>query len=165
MQKIKKHSLLILIGVGILLFLLFQWKKYRIAPVVDFLKTPLEDTAGNKFIPENLPAAKVLVTFFATWCGDCLGELKEIAAAQEAGKLKTRVFAVSDESLEKIKSFAKRKGYDITFLKLQTSFHENSIYSIPVNYVIDKDRSVILSRVGSLNFRDPSVISILSNPE
>jgi hypothetical protein len=66
---------------------------------------------------------------------------------------------VSDEPMEKIIDFMQRKKYPFTFLQLDKSFPEISINAIPVNYLINSRGEVTYTKVGSIDWKDNSIIS------
>ena len=146
---------------GLSLVLLYQYQKYRVAPTVDIFKLSYIDTAGRPFNLESLKGKKIIYSFFGTWCGECVMELKQLNETKHKNNLPdVEVVVVSDESLEKIKGFAQRKNYPFTFLKIDKPFSDLGVNAIPVNYLINAAGEVTYSKVGALNWKDNSVISL-----
>jgi peroxiredoxin len=156
---IKKFWPLGLFIIGLSLVLLYQYQKYRVAPGVDVFSLSYSDTSGKEINPAIYKGKKIIFSFFATWCGECLLELKQLNETKKTELLDVEVILVSDEPLEKIISFMQRKKYPFTFLKLNKSFAEINIHAIPVNYLINTKGEVTYSKVGVLNWKDNSVIS------
>jgi peroxiredoxin len=156
---IKKFWVFALFVVVLSLFLMFQYQKYRVAPKADLASLSCIDTNGNKIDLTKLKGKKILLTFFATWCGDCLLEMKQLNDIKKAALQDIDIIAISDERMNKICSFIQKKNYPFTFLKLQTAFANIHINAIPVTYLINTKGEIIYSKVGAINWKDPSVVS------
>ncbi|MHB8403467.1 MAG: TlpA family protein disulfide reductase [Bacteroidia bacterium] len=156
---IKKFWVLGLFVVGLSLVLLYQYQKYRVAPKADLASLACIDTTGNSIDLTNLRGKKTMLTFFATWCGDCLLEMKLLNEAKKTALQDVDIIAISDEPISKITSFMHKKNYPFAFLKLQMSFSSIHINAIPVTYLINAKGEVVYSKVGAINWKDPSVIA------
>ncbi|HEX7412859.1 MAG TPA: TlpA disulfide reductase family protein [Bacteroidia bacterium] len=156
---IKKFWVLGLFVVGLSLVLLYQYQKYRVAPKSDLASLACIDTTGSTIDLTKLKGRKTMLTFFATWCGDCLLEMKTLNEAKKTSLQDINIVAISDERMSKITSFMQKKNYPFTFLKLQMPFSSIHINAIPVTYLINSKGEVVYSKVGAINWRDPSVIA------
>jgi peroxiredoxin len=157
----KKWLPLALFIVGLSLVLLWQYQKYRVAPAVDVFALNYSDTSGKAVDLNMFKGKKIIFTFFGTWCGECVLELKQLNEAQQKVLTDVQVIVVSDEPLEKIAHFVRRKEYPFTFLKVDRDFAELGVNAIPVNYLINPAGEITYSKVGSLNWKDPSVVSVV----
>lgn len=158
----KKWWPLALFIVGLSLVLLYQYQKYRVAPTVDVFDLRYVDTAGKAVDMNVYKGKKIIYSFFGTWCGECVLELKQLNEAKDKGLLKDmEVIVVSDESVEKVAGYAQRKKYPFIFLKIDQAFSELDVNAIPVNYLINTKGEVTYSKVGALNWKDNSVISMV----
>ena len=157
MIKKKWFFLILILLVG--LFGLFQYQKYRVAPKNDFTKWVCIDTNGRAIPLTSFKNKKLILTFYASWCGDCLKEMKQLNETLKNNLKDVEVIAISDEPLEKVQAFAHRKKYPFTFLQLPKSFAEINIFAIPVTYIINSKNELVYSKVGAINWRDPAVIS------
>lgn len=148
--------------VGLTLVLLWQYQKYRVAPAVDVFALRYTDTSGNAVDLNAFKGQKIIFTFFGTWCGECVLELKQLNQAMQQGNFKdVQVIVASDEKLETITRFVRRKRYPFTFLKTHKEFSDLGVHAIPVNYLINPAGEVTYSKVGSLNWKDPAVVSMV----
>lgn len=145
---------------GLSLVLLYQYQKYRMAPTVDVFKLNYVDTAGKAFDLNTLKGKKMIYSFFGTWCGECVLELRHLNEAKQKGLKDVEVIVVSDESIEKIAGYARKKNYPFTFLKIDRAFADLNVYAIPVNYLINSKGEVTYSKVGALKWKDQSVVSM-----
>ncbi len=156
---IKKYWVIAVFVVGLSLVLLYQYDKYRVAPKADLVSLSCVDTSGKPVDLTRFKGRKTLLTFFATWCGDCLLEMKMLNEIKKNSLQDVDVIAISDERMNKICSFMQKKNYPFTFLKLQTVFANIHINAIPVTYLINTKGEVVYSKVGAINWKDPSVVS------
>ncbi len=155
----KKWWPLLLFVVGLSLVLLYQYQKYRVAPAVDVFSLVLTDTARKTVSMKDFKGKKIIFSFWGTWCGECLAELKQLNEVKKTNLFDVEVILVSDEPMEKITTFIQRKKYPFTFLKLNKSFPEINVNAIPVNYLINSKGEVTYTKVGAINWKDNSVIS------
>jgi peroxiredoxin len=157
----KKGWFIVLFAVGLALVLLYQYQKYRVVPSVDLFKLPYTDTSGKQVDLNSYKGKKIVYSFFGTWCGECLMELKELNEVRKTNLEDIEIIVVSDESNEKIRNFARKKKYPFTFLELQKNFDEIGVNAIPLNYLVNTKGEVVYSKLGSPNWKDPSVISMV----
>lgn len=156
----KKWWPLGLFVLGLSLVLLYQYQKYRIAPTVDVFKLNYTDTSGQAVDLNAFKGKKIIFSFFGTWCGECVLELKQLNEAKKTELKDVEVVVVSDEDPGKIAGFARRKNYPFTFLKIDKPFAELGVHAIPVNYLINSRGEVTYSKVGALKWKDHSVVSM-----
>lgn len=155
----KKSYILLLIFIGGLAVLYF-YNKYRVAPGIELARLQVTDERGSEFhIPDSIKGKKVILSFYASWCGDCLKELKNLDAAKNAELADVAVLAVTDESLDKLIAFKEKKQYPFTFLKLRQSFNELKVFSIPVVYLINAEGKIVYEHVGYVNWQDASTLN------
>jgi peroxiredoxin len=134
----------------------YMYNKYHVAPGIQFNELSLSDLNGQPVKLESFKGKKLAVCFSASWCPNCLEELKDISSVKDKDYNDVEVIVISDEPLEKIIDFKERKGYPFTFLKLNQPFNAIGIYSIPTSYVINTKFEVMKESVGYVNWSDPS---------
>ncbi|MBI2721068.1 MAG: TlpA family protein disulfide reductase [Bacteroidetes bacterium] len=138
----------------------FFYNKYRVAPGLDFKKLNLTDLNGNPVKFEDFKGKKLIVSFGASWCGNCISELKDLTQIKDelAG---IEVLIISDEPLETVVKFKERKSYPFTFLKMEQSFGSIGINSIPTNYIFNKNLELKYEKVGEINYKDFSTLEYI----
>ncbi|MCX6135081.1 MAG: redoxin domain-containing protein [Ignavibacteriales bacterium] len=118
--------------------------------VPDFNVTTLD---GKVLKIADLKGKVVLINFFATWCGPCMGEMPHVEKEiwQQLKNESLVVLAIGREhSKEELVKFNKEKGF--TFLIAPDPKRE--IYSkfakqfIPRNYVVGKDGMIVFQSMG-----------------
>ncbi len=161
MSKKNTYIILILSILGVVGLYLFN--KYRVAPPIDLTKFELTTADTTKFEIASLKGKKVIVSFYASWCPNCLDELKTINAIKQQKLSDVEVLAITDEGLEKMLSFKNKKQYPFTFLSLNKSFPEIGINSIPVTYLLNKKGEVVYNHVGYIEWDDESTLDHLKS--
>lgn len=99
-----------------------------------FIKT----TDGKTFNMEDFLGKKVFINFWATWCKPCIAEMPAIEKAASILEKENYVFLlVSDQSMEKIKGFEKKKEFKLQFAQFNGSLQDLGIQAIPITYIYD----------------------------
>ncbi len=151
----KKYINIILIAL-IILGAFYLYNKYKVAPKIDFQKLELLDMEGNAFNFESLKGKKTIVSLGASWCPNCISEMNALAKIKDTELSDVTIVIIDDEPLEKVIAFKERKNYSFLFLKLNSSFPEIGIHSIPVNYFFNKNLELKKQQVGEIEWNDPS---------
>ncbi|MCW3076615.1 MAG: alkyl hydroperoxide reductase/Thiol specific antioxidant/Mal allergen [Bacteroidetes bacterium] len=148
----------IITGILALLIILFFYNKYRIAPSVDFNKLNLIDLNGQPVRFQDFKGKKVIFSFGASWCGNCVMELRDLMSIKESELKDVDVVIISDEDLETVIAFKERKNYPFTFLKMNGSFNSIGVNAIPTNYIVNKNLEIKYEKVGEIDWKDPSTL-------
>lgn len=139
-----------------------QWQKHSTVPPFMGFETPLTDLNEN---PVNMQSAKVeyyLVSYFQTWCSDCVRELPSIVELGEKvpeGKL--AIYMISDEPTDKIHLFKVRFNAPLNFYQSAVSFKDIGVRVFPTTYLVDKKGRILLSKLEGYNWASEEVLKIL----
>ncbi len=135
---------------------LFLYNKFRVAPSIKFDQLILTDIEGKsvKFI--DFKGKKMAVCFGASWCGNCLEELKTLKEIKNSDLQDVEIIVISDEPLDRVVTFKNRGEFPFTFLKMDQSFSSIGINSIPTSYIVNRQLEVKKETVGYLDWNDPS---------
>ena len=139
----------------------YFYNKYNNAPKIDFNKLSLFDLNQQPVKFESFKGKKLVVCFSASWCPNCLDEMREINDIKNVELSDVDVVIISDESLEKIMSWKERTDYPFTFLKMNGNFNDIGIFSIPTSYIVNTKLEVKKETVGYLDWKDPSTVEHL----
>jgi cytochrome c biogenesis protein CcmG, thiol:disulfide interchange protein DsbE len=151
-QKLKY----IIFSVLSILLALYLNNSYRVAPTVDLEKLTLWDMDENPIQLKDKKGQKIILSFGASWCPNCIEELDAIAKLPQSELGGAEVIVISDEPPAKIRAFRDRKAYPFTFLKMEQKFADIGIHSIPTTYIIDTSFEVKDNKVGYINWQDAS---------
>jgi peroxiredoxin len=157
MDKKRLFPLILIAGIGLAVF--YFYHKYRIVPDVDLKTLEVANEKEEPFDMNSLKGKKLIVSFYASWCGNCLEELRDLNKVKNTELADIEVICLTDEPLEKLLSFKERTGYPFTFLKLKKQFPELGINSIPVTYIVNRDLEVIEEHLGYLDWTDASTLN------
>lgn len=156
MQNKWINILLLLIG-G--LIALFFYNKYRVAPDLKLEQLQVTDSEGKAVKLDAWKGKKLVISFYASWCGNCLDEMEVINKIKNTELQDVEIVCITDESLEKLNSFKNRKGYPFTFLKLNVPFSEIGIHSIPVTYIVNRNFQIAKEQVGYIHWDNPGTVN------
>jgi peroxiredoxin len=158
-NKLKTIALILLALIAILYF----YAKYKVAPSINTKELSLVDENNQPFEIDNLKGKKVAICFYASWCPDCLKELKQINSIYSEKMNEITILAITDETMDKLISFKTKKQYPFTFLKLSKSFNDLKIHSIPTTYLLNTQGDIVYEKVGYINWTDESTLNHLKS--
>lgn len=133
---IKKNLPYILIA-GLLVG--FYFWRYRIPPKLDISEMKLANTSGEQIFLKDLIQDSTVVHFYASWCGPCIHEMKEIR--DEYADLKKsgiKFIVITDDNPATIKEMAARMPEDLDIYHIP-SLQDAGIYTLPTTYFIHKN--------------------------
>ena len=110
---------------------------------------------GTKTSFEEYKGKKILLNFWATWCGPCVGEMPAFQKLSEEYPDELVILAVNcSEDKDTIQKFIDNNGYTFPIVldtdgAIQTMF--GGIYSIPVTFLIDEEGYIVASHVGAVD--------------
>jgi len=151
--------LIALLGVAGLYF----FNKYKVAPTIEISKLNVVDQYTNNFDITSLKGKKVIVSFYASWCPNCIEELKVLNSIKNDKLSDIEVLAITDESIEKLVAFKTKTQYPFTFLTLTATFPQIGINSIPVTYLLNTKGEVVYNNVGYIDWKDESTLNHLKS--
>lgn len=115
----------------------------------------LEDLEGNMVKLSSLQGKKVIINFWATWCGFCVEEMPDLMKLQEEYKDDLVVLYVNvGESKEAVLKFVEKEKIKGTIL-LDTKQQVASTYGVrnfPSTIALNKKGEVVTGRVGKLEY-------------
>lgn len=107
----------------------------------------------------------VFVNFWATWCPPCRAEMPMIQSLYNDYKDKIAFVFVTNENWKTVDDFFKKNGYDLPVYNSNgyppEKFTETN--SIPASYLIDKNGSILISKVGAADWNSRKVSKLLDD--
>ncbi len=111
----------------------------------------LRDLAGNSVSLQDFRGKRVLLHFWATWCGVCLqefGALNDVAVKASPNEVVISVVSDADD-VDKLRQFV--KANDIRYPVLLASDQVIEAYAVrafPTNYFLDEQGIIVSKTVG-----------------
>ena len=133
-----------------------RWYIHKtVAPEMKFQSSELILTATNaKTTINHLKGQVAIVSFFQTWCRDCLEEIpafNELAATVNSPRFK--ILCISDEDKDLINAYQNRfTSGNILFAHSTKNLESLGIHVYPTTYLLNKNGEVILSKLEGYNW-------------
>ena len=138
------------------------YKAFKTVPTLPAYENDLTDELGKPVKIADFKGQYVLISYFQTWCGDCIRELPSIDNLQmKAGKDKIKVLMVSDEGIEKISRFKEKHCNTLDYFQSNKPLNELSIRVFPTTYLIDKNGVVIMSKLEGFDWSSEEVVKLI----
>jgi peroxiredoxin len=163
-MKLKTISTFIFICILFILFGVIAWyiKAYKTPPDLKVENGMIRDEAGHPNAISDFKGQYVLLSYYQTWCGDCIQELEDIDSLQrKVGKDKLKVVMVSDESWKKINHFKEKYCNTLDYYQSVESLRSQNIRVFPTTYLLDKNGNVILSKIEAFDWSSNEVIQMI----
>lgn len=155
--------ILVIIALGAV-FAFWLYRRYRIAPDVKPVELEIYSLDGPRIDMNQYKGKAIFVTYWATWCGECLQEMPSIETAYQQVDTNSVVFLmVSDDSPEKIVSYLSKHNYPMQFVRLDKRLQEIGINTIPTTYLFDKNGNEVFSNVGKVEWSDPGLVALVQS--
>ena len=128
---------------------------------------PLNHVELTSETDEKLKTATInqpflLVSYFQSWCRDCIQEAPSIEALQQSvGKEKLEVILISDEDWPKIKRFSSLTNTNLPVYQSGTSLEDLGIHVYPTTWLLGPDRNVIMVKQEGFDWNSEEVIKLI----
>lgn len=121
-----------------------------------------EDLEGNPVKLSDYKGKRILLNFWATWCRPCIEEMPSLLKAQEILENENYVFLLAtDQSIDKIKSFKEKKGFEFTFIRYTGAFSDLGIKALPKTFIYSTKGTKVDEISGAIEWDSPEIIERL----
>ena len=153
-------------GILLIILLVFTamwfYKSYKTLPPLPAYENTFTNESGQSVKLSDYKGSYVLISYFQTWCGDCIQELPGIDNLQaKVGKEKLTVLMVSDETKEKINHFKDKYCNTLNYFQSTTPLHESNIRVFPTTYLLNKNGEVIMGKLEGYDWSNDQVIQLI----
>ena len=126
------------------------------------IKTSFVDLYENNLDLSVYKGNKIVINYWATWCGPCIKEMPSIKRAEEILEDYGYTFLlISDETISKISKFKNDRNLDFNFVKSIESYESLGIYSMPTSFIFDENGKKIETIVGAIEWDSEEMINKL----
>ena len=155
-----KKTLYIFISIAGLAVAGWFYKAFKTVPTLPAYENNLVNEQGQPVAIADFKGQYVLISYFQTWCGDCIKELPGIDNLQtRVGKGKLKVIMASDESVEKINHFKEKYCNTLDYYQSVKTLKQQSIRVFPTTYLLNKDGVVIMSKLEGFDWGSDEVVN------
>lgn len=117
----------------------------------------LENNRGKRTEFSQFEGDVIIVNFWATWCPPCIAEMPSFQELYEDYQDKVTFLFVSGEQHETVENYMKRKRFTLPSYKMLTKAPEPMDgRTLPTTYVIDRDGSIVVDKVGAADWNSES---------
>lgn len=157
-MKIRTNVIIsILLALVVTYFIASKMRK----PKSPLLKTELTNLQNEKFDANTLKDKVFIVSYFQTWCGDCVKEQPELLKLKQKFGDSITILMVSDEGVEKITGFKNQFNSPLDFYNSSKPLKSIDIKRFPTTYLINKKGETVDVRVEGINwFSDETVATV-----
>jgi len=122
----------------------------------------VQDMKGNKRGVEVGSGKITFVSYWATWCPPCIAEMPSIQSLYDDYGNKIEFLLITNEDPEIVNKFISKKGYTLPSVNpLMNTPEQLFERSIPTNYLIDQNGTVIMKEQGAADWNSQKVRDIL----
>jgi len=158
-MKMKTNIIIsIILAIIVTFFIASKMKK----PKLPLLKTELTNLQNQKFDANTLKNKVFIISYFQTWCGDCVKEQPELLKLKQRFGDSIAILMVSDEGIEKITAFKARFNSQLDFYNSSKTLKSIDIARYPTTFLINKEGKTIDVRVEGINWFSNETIKTVS---
>lgn len=134
------------------------------APEKSEAKSTFEDIDGNPIELSDYQGKKVLLNFWATWCRPCIEEMPALLKAEAILENDNYIFLLaSDQSMDKIKAFKEKKGFDFKYLKFNGAMSDFEVSALPATFIYNEAGKQVHRIDGATEWDSPKIIDTLKS--
>ena len=127
-------------------------------------KLPALLNLDSSKVPQIFGKHKILiVSYFQTWCGDCVKEQPQLLQLKQRYKDTIEVLMVSDEPIIKISAFKSRFQSNLNFYQSTQKLKADlGVSAYPTTYLLDKKGKILLKKVEGIQWYTPEVMGLIN---
>ena len=131
---------------------------------MDWHKIDVIDLDGKSIEMSSYEGQRIVLNFWATWCGPCIAEMPSMEIARQELEGEGYVFLLlSDEPHERIREFKDTRDFDFEFLRMIDPLKSQGIFSIPQTYIIDREGNIVRAITGGINWASEESLAFLKS--
>ncbi len=125
----------------------------------DIVSLKLNTLDNQNFDLASLKGKVVIVSFFQTWCGDCVREKPELEKLKKEFEGKNfEVIYITDESFEKINLYSEKFPSSSNYYQSSKNLKLIGVNRYPTTYLLDKDLNIVTHKVEGIDWYNQEII-------
>lgn len=125
-------------------------------------KTELTNLSGEVLKTKDLKKKVVIISFFQTWCGDCVKEQPDLLKLKEKFGDQLEVLMISDEPSDLIQKFKEKFNSGLNFYHSSSKLKPDmGVSAYPTTFLFDKKGMEKIKKVEGINWYTPEVIAMI----
>ena len=122
------------------------------------------DMNGDTITLSSFTGKRVLVNYWATWCIPCRKEFPSLLKAEHMLRDENYVFLFpTTDEFELIREFKAKQGYDLRFLKMNSSLASMNILVLPTTEIYGTDGKLFRRISGAMEWDKEQVVKMLKD--
>jgi len=123
----------------------------------------LTDLRGQVFDPSVLNNKVYMLSYFQTWCSDCVKEQPQLEALQNKyGKDNLEIILITDETQEKVEQFVAMFNPKILIYRTESGLKKDlGIRAFPTTYLFGKDGKLLRKTVEGIDWNTEKVHQLI----
>ena len=161
-MSVKKNIVIsLLLAVVITGFIVNKMKKVDSLETL-LKKTELTNLSGEVLKTKDIKKKVVIISFFQTWCGDCVKEQPDLLKLKEKFGDQLEVLMISDEPSDLIQKFKEKFNSGLNFYHSSAKLKPDmGVSAYPTTYLFDKKGLEKIKKVEGINWYTPEVIAMI----
>jgi thiol-disulfide isomerase/thioredoxin len=140
-----------------------QYLKHTVVPPFAAFEHPMTTLEEKQVNINDSQSEYYLVSYFQTWCGDCVRELPSILElSRKVPASKLSIFMISDEPIDKISLFKVRFNAELNFYQSATSLKELGVQVYPTTYLVDRKGRILMSKLEGYDWASEEVVKLVN---
>ncbi len=120
------------------------------------------EMSGDTILLSSFKGKRLLVNYWATWCIPCRAEFPSLIKAEEELKGENYVFLFpTTDEMDLILEFKAKQGYDLRFLKMNSSLARVNVHVLPTTAIYGTDGKMFKQIQGALEWDEEEIIKML----
>lgn len=142
----------------------FIVKKMRKKEALETLlsKTELTQLNGETLKIKSLKNKVVIISFFQTWCSDCVKEQPDLLKLKEKFGDQIEILMISDEPVDLMQKFKEKFNSGLNYYHSSVKLKPDlSVSAYPTTYLFDKKGVEKIKKVEGINWYTPEIIEMI----
>ncbi len=104
----------------------------------------LKSLEGKRFENDSFSGKPIVLSFWATWCQPCFGEIPVLKELDAGGEVQVVAIALDEKGESAVRPFVREQGIDyVVLLGDEATFTRFNGFAIPYTLVLDAEQKIV----------------------